>query len=80
MKEEARAGKRKKIRSTAMAFLVFISETSGIRSVLQKREAHTKCDSKGLGIPNMQAHRKTLWMEMHCLPGSEINKKIHLDV
>ena len=32
-----------------------LSETSGIRSVLQKREAHTKCDSKGLGIPNMQA-------------------------
>ena len=31
MKEEARAGKKKKIRSTAMAFLVFISETSGIR-------------------------------------------------
>ena len=55
MKEEDTQGKRKKIRSTAMAFLVFISETSGIRSVLQKREAHTKCDSKGLGIPNMQA-------------------------
>ena len=24
-------------------------------SVLKKRAAHTKCDSKGLGIPNMQA-------------------------
>jgi hypothetical protein len=48
-------------------------------SVLQKRVA-TRSVKKGLGIPNMQAHRKTLWMEMHCLPSSEMKKKAYLDV
>lgn len=45
-------------------------------SVFQKRVA-TRSVKKGLGIPNMQAHRKTLWMEMHCLPSlSRIRYKL----